>query len=648
MIRVCSAMLAAAVVLVCALDAAAEEPDWEDLLEFEALPLDKAKELERLLDEVADDPEVKAAIEVCGAKMTAEAESLAETMTSARTHATDAGVSIPAKLPSLDGRGPGVGPAAVEGFAGLQDVVLRGVYTFIAQRAEAEVVQFAVRELKSHLCRTERLPEVFPATCGVVDEVRGDDLGLATLQRALVQDLRELPTPLSRVLATGASFEGREGLVCGLATSVALERTLGAPMLLDDSAALAFATALQTPSCRGALAIEKARARQYGGWLTLVAASIGPGSRPEEVIAALSAEIADEVGDWCAEPANLDEARRLHRFMTSPAARNQAKADPSRPLAHARTNEEILEAGATRLAAHIKVVEEERATLLEPARKRAVEPAASVAVGSFEPLTALVRYGRAAGTASTEAERATATRDITTAWLRLGSTAFAATSSARDHVPVSRAIDVLAAGTAFRTGEFESALSALMASGWFVGATGEARNLAAASSLMAGIVSADSPEDVRKALGEASESRGSWGRRRDGFAWGLSAMFGASAGAELVTDAEQAFYAGAYVPIGFTLSVPAGGWALGLLAQVLDFGSAASVQLGGDELDSAKLSLAQLFSPGLNLFVGVGDSPFAVSLHGSFTPSLRESAGEPLDAWRAGLALGVDIPLLFF
>ncbi len=200
----------------------------------------------------------------------------------------------------------------------------------------------------------------------------------------------------------------------------------------------------------------------------------------------------------------------------------------------------------------------------------------------------------------------------------------------------------------------------------------KARN---ALSLAAGLAQAQSSDDVRQTLKDAALPLGSWRRKNEArIGATLTGMVGFGFGYEQVlqkpTPTREVSNGWSMAP---TLMVGVdihGGlsknWRLGLHMNLLDLGALASIrtdkpkvkdtttnQTVTDDMDvSAKASpevrVEQVFAPGIFPYVGIG--PFDLGPALTFVPSLRpsENAGkiEPLDVFRYGFVVAVDVSVL--
>jgi hypothetical protein len=170
------------------------------------------------------------------------------------------------------------------------------------------------------------------------------------------------------------------------------------------------------------------------------------------------------------------------------------------------------------------------------------------------------------------------------------------------------------------------------------------------SELLLGIASATSSDEIASVL-EAQVPAGGWRAKRARYYYGLSAQFGASAGAEWTKGAGRGEQFEAYLPLGFDI-----GWPLhhrdivvGGLVQVLDLGALTSTSFGNDMVQSRpNVSVTSTFAPGANLYIGLGHSPFVVAVGANYVPGLRRTMTGDLDAVRVSLALAIDLPLLLF
>ncbi len=191
--------------------------------------------------------------------------------------------------------------------------------------------------------------------------------------------------------------------------------------------------------------------------------------------------------------------------------------------------------------------------------------------------------------------------------------------------------------------------------------------------LLVDLAEAKDSGEVAAALDRAIAPIGSWRLKRQKPLWSISALVGGAFGYEVPRDGEapggQAFEGGwaggLMAPIGLEYSWPvAKAWSAGLLLSVLDVGQVTWSRLEEQKQDEEEAgaetvpdtSLSQVFSPGLYLVFGAGNTPFTFGIGGSYAPGLRAytfsvddvGAERDISVLRFGAFLAVDVTLLPF
>jgi len=113
---------------------------------------------------------------------------------------------------------------------------------------------------------------------------------------------------------------------------------------------------------------------------------------------------------------------------------------------------------------------------------------------------------------------------------------------------------------------------------------------------------------------------------------------------------------GVTAPIGFAFNLGtkhSESWSVFL--SMVDIGAALSYRWNSDTADIPnKITLGQIFSPGINLIYGIKVSPLAFKLGYQYAPQLRNVETDQnivqtgTDVWRLNLGLNADIPVLIF
>lgn len=85
--------------------------------------------------------------------------------------------------------------------------------------------------------------------------------------------------------------------------------------------------------------------------------------------------------------------------------------------------------------------------------------------------------------------------------------------------------------------------------------------------------------------------------------------------------------------------------------QIVDLGTITSTRLG-QELEvkrEPRYELSSIFAPGVQGYMGIGNSPFVVGVGVDIAPPLREASdGATSSALRGRLSLSIDLPVYMF
>lgn len=192
------------------------------------------------------------------------------------------------------------------------------------------------------------------------------------------------------------------------------------------------------------------------------------------------------------------------------------------------------------------------------------------------------------------------------------------------------------------------------------------QNLTYYTNFISDMASTDSAKQVTDVLKKYAAPVKSYRvARQSGNSFALQAFPGVYYGLEnLKTDGRSnwsnAF--GVTAPIGFsfsignslksTASLSKKPYSLSLFLGLVDIGAALSYRFNNDETDLPdKITLAQIFSPGLHLVYGLANSPLALKAGWQYSPELRSvtTAGNETaqyGASRFSIGMTVDIPIL--
>ena len=174
------------------------------------------------------------------------------------------------------------------------------------------------------------------------------------------------------------------------------------------------------------------------------------------------------------------------------------------------------------------------------------------------------------------------------------------------------------------------------------------------------LATARDAESVKSVLESTAASTGAWRlKRRPGLHFSVTALPGVAGGYEQAVLPSNVGAPAVYLfaPVGVELSfLGSRAFGLGVYVSVLDVGQLLSVPLNDqtddERLERADVKVEQVFSPGLYLKAGLGDTPLVVGGGVSLAPALRNVLeGEPVEGATVvrGVAfLAVDVTLYPF
>jgi len=503
---------------------------------------------------------------------------------------------------------PARGPALL-GPAGLESAIVGGLADFVVDRARSESIDFALDQVEAALCRDQRARQLFPALCALASAASAQQLALVPgrmLHDAVASDLQSLARHLADLADQDPALRARQELSCALRLADAVSGGLARrepPLGL----ALAAATRLtQDCPCRALL---------------------------------------DGEGD-CTGPASRSDAAQALLLALQ--------------LAVARAGEPG--AGAPQLFLDAGAAELRRAVVALPVRRRVRDLAGPAAEALLGPALR-IRLAVEASLAADPASRAATLPEVLAAAVDFIGAAIDQALAMRPATPAvaeqrRRVAGALAVARHALSGEYATALTDLVASELVDPSREPYGSLLRVSSLLVEVGSARSSAEVARALEAAASPAGSWRLRRKKAVWGLSAQVGVAVSREWVQGTPAAppgTVLGFHAPIGLDASWPLGrSFTVGGMLQVLDLGTlvGARVQGGGGAAgakDLPEAGFAQVFSPGGTAFLGLGKSPFVLSLGGAFSPGLRPvTSGDARNVWRVTAGLAVDVPIFMW
>lgn len=182
--------------------------------------------------------------------------------------------------------------------------------------------------------------------------------------------------------------------------------------------------------------------------------------------------------------------------------------------------------------------------------------------------------------------------------------------------------------------------------------------------LMAGVVAAETPDDIGAVLQAVAVPRGhSQAKRRYSPVIGLNAYFGGTFGYESLaadsigSDPELNTF-GLWVPVGLSASVrpsPRSGFSISAFLPIIDLGAVTAYRTdaaAGDAGGLPKLSFRNVISPGFHLLANFGKTPFFLGAGVQYGPELRRinelDDFTQVQATRYMITFGIDVPIIDF
>ena len=194
------------------------------------------------------------------------------------------------------------------------------------------------------------------------------------------------------------------------------------------------------------------------------------------------------------------------------------------------------------------------------------------------------------------------------------------------------------------------------------------QNLTYYTNFISDMASTDSAKQVTDVLKKYAEPVKSYRvARQSGNSFSLQAFPGVYYGLENLKAEGRSNWSNAFGvtgPIGFSFSIGNSlkpttvlsrkPYSLSLFLGLVDIGAALSYRFNNDETDLPdKITLAQIFSPGLHLVYGLANSPLAIKAGWQYSPELRSITTDGNEtteygASRFSIGMTVDIPILIF
>lgn len=171
-------------------------------------------------------------------------------------------------------------------------------------------------------------------------------------------------------------------------------------------------------------------------------------------------------------------------------------------------------------------------------------------------------------------------------------------------------------------------------------------------SFVQGLADAQTAQDATAAIEGFVAPAGGWARKRKApLHFGVNGYVGVGGGQIRPQDPDARDVTAAWVTgmVGPELSAAIGnsGANLGVFFSAVDLGPLIQVRFDDDNELQAQVTLAQIVAPGVHGVVGIPKAPVSVHVGASYTPGLfLDNAGTPIDGWRVGGGIAVDLVLL--
>lgn len=497
------------------------------------------------------------------------------------------------------------------GPGGLESALVGGLADFVVDRARTESIDFAFDQIEEVLCREPAARELFPALCALSSAAEQLRMALVPgrmLHDAVVSDLRALPRHLADRADRDEALGARRELSCALR----------------------------------------------------LADAVGAGLERREPPLNLALAAATRATEACACRALLDGETPCDEGTSSHSDAAQALLLAVK-FAVARAGEPL--AGGSGLFLPVGTADLREAVARAPVKegvRRLAGPAAEALLGP----ALRIRLAMEAYLAADASGRAGALPELLASSVDFVGAAIDLALAMRPVTPAvieqrRRLAGAVAMARHALGGEYAAALTDLVASGLIDPSRQPYASLLRVSSLAVEVGSARSSAEVAQALETAAAPSGSWRLRRKKSVWGLTAKVGVAVSEEWVQGSPGApvgTVLGFHAPVGLDASWPLGQrWVLGGMVQVVDLGSLVGARVGGGQgeagvKDLPKAGFAQVFAPGGSIFLGLGRSPFVLSIGASYCPGLRpvSDGGDARSVWRVTAGLAVDVPILIW
>ncbi|MBL4634956.1 MAG: hypothetical protein JKY56_13875 [Kofleriaceae bacterium] len=558
------------------------------------------------------------------------------------------------------GSAAGSGGASFHKSPDLPTMLIGGALDFVRKRAKEEALRFILEKMDKELCVKDGGEELLPSFCTLLGQIHNSRwvAPLSLLLPALRQDLAVLPQSILKNLSATDS----PALHCGLGITVQVHREISSlPSLQGLTGSLT--RSLYNPNCMPYFFGQEIESdwSTYAQKISIVRVAFAAVLRTIDNNGissdrALFVEAEASLRDLLPTSEGHDLA--ILEFMEDYESRLLALESlqaPSKPADKRRFEKAWVE---------LKAIQSEIDQFLELQRGVAEKLQEKLLSALQEKLGAsLLRLSKRLYLLNTRLEQLARVRskDDTTkvdAELRsvldeslsLLEALLVDTASSDTMTLVQEMRSLLKAMEALRHNHFAPGISLLLATGLFESNTA-VKTLLPFLELLAGLADAKNSEDVSELIENAALPTGSWREKRRKFTLGLAAQFGVSGGLER-TSANNSPHLGAYIPVGVDVSWPIGKtWAGGFLLQIVDLGTVTSTRLGEEDevAREPRYELSTIFAPGVQGYLGIGNSPFVIGLGVDIVPTLRATSdGSTSAALRGRLSLAIDLPLYMF
>lgn len=563
------------------------------------------------------------------------------------------------------GAGAGISDSSDSSFAQLSSLptmLIGGAIHFVRKRAKEEALRFILGKLDSELCSKKGGQDLLPSFCTLLSQVDESRwiAPLSLLLPALREDLEKLP----RSIFSNLSDKDSPRLHCALGTGVSLYEELNRVPSTNTISTLLLTT-LSNPNCMPFF---------YGPDLDKNWTSHANTISTLRVTLGALLEFSDKgEADNAAELQQLAQAKLL-ALLPSGDGHDEAIVSLSDELSGESEMLSTLLAPSSRISAakfaaawlQLKGIQEQVEVFLLKERKEleaqlktlhhAFRATFQARLHSLSSVLFVLRT-RLDSLASSRRSKEAPNIEAEFRLVFDESISLLKSFVEAKHVHARKAERLLHNASillrsmeALRQKRFAPGISLLLSTGLFKD-NSSMHVLLPFLELLAGLADAKTSEDVSELIENAALPTGSWREKRRQFTIGVSAQFGVAGGIER-SASDNSPHLGAYIPVGVDVSWPIGeNWAGGILMQIVDLGTVTSTRLG-QELEvkrEPRYELSSIFAPGVQGYLGIGNSPFVVGVGVDIAPTLREASdGATSSALRGRLSLSIDLPVYMF